>query len=75
VLLRHVWPLHGASLDLAVGLIAATAIVWAMVLVAVASDADRGRRGLLGPRLFGLVTAATMLLAAVAFVLALVAAP
>jgi uncharacterized membrane protein YidH (DUF202 family) len=76
VLLRHVWPLHGDSLDLAVGLIAAAAILWAAVLVAVTTwGADREASALLGPRLFGLMTTGTMLLAAVAFVLAFVAAP
>jgi hypothetical protein len=76
VLLRHVWPLHGDGLDLAVGLIAAAAILWAAVLVAVTtSGPDQDGGALLGPRLSGLMTTGTMLLAAVAFVLAFVAAP
>jgi hypothetical protein len=76
VLLRHVWPLRGGGQTLALGLIAAAAIGWAVVLVAVtASGGDRVQRALLGPRLFGLMTAGTVLLAAVGFVLALVAPP
>ena len=76
VLLRHVWPLRGGDQDLAVGLIAAAAIAWALVLVGVStSTIEREGRAFLGPRLLGLMTAGTMLLAAVAFVLAIVAAP
>jgi hypothetical protein len=76
VLLRHVWPLHGGAQDLAVGLIAAAAIVWAAVLVAVTAwGGDREPGGRLGPGLFGVVTAGTVLLAAVGFVLAFVASP
>jgi hypothetical protein len=76
VLLRRVWPLHGGAQDLAVALIATAAIVWAVVLVAVTGvGGDRDRTALLGPGWFGLLTAGTVLLATVGFVLAFVAAP
>jgi hypothetical protein len=71
VLLRHVWPLHGASQAVALGLIAAAAIVWAVVLLAaVTSDADRDGQLTTGRRLFPLITAGTLILSIVAFVLA-----
>jgi uncharacterized membrane protein YidH (DUF202 family) len=76
VLLRNTWPVRTDGQVLALGLIGAAAIVWAIVLFTFAiSGRDReaeapARRGALG-----LVTAGTLLLAAVAFVVSLVSAP
>jgi hypothetical protein len=76
VLLRNTWPVRTGGQVLALGLIAAAAVVWAIVLLAFAlsgkdREADpRARRGALG-----LVTAGTLLLAAVAFVVSIVSAP
>ena len=76
VLLRHLWPLQGTGQDVALGLIAAAAIVWAVALIAfTASGANRNEHAVIGPNVFGLMTAGTVLLAAVAFVLAFFAPP
>lgn len=73
VLLRHIWPLHGASQYVALGLIATAAILWAVALVTlVRSSPDGDGRLILGPRVFGLLTAGTLLLAFVGLVLAFV---
>jgi hypothetical protein len=76
VLLRHIWPLHSTAQDLALGLIAAAAIMWALVLLAVmTSGGDREGNLLLGPRVFSLMTAGTLLLAVIGFGLAFFAPP
>jgi hypothetical protein len=76
VLLRRLWPLHGAAQRLALGLIAAATIVWALVLLAVATaGAGRGGQPVMGHRVFPLMTVGTLLLALVGFVLAFVAPP
>jgi uncharacterized membrane protein YidH (DUF202 family) len=71
VLLRHVWPLHGTDEEVALGLIAGAVVIWAVVL-AFLTLAARGRRadGPHGANLFRIMTAGTLLLAAVGFVAA-----
>jgi uncharacterized membrane protein YidH (DUF202 family) len=74
VLVRHLWPIEGTGRDVAVCLIGAAAIVWSIALVAFThSGIHRPGGGLAGPRFFGLMTAGTVLLAAVGFLLALIA--
>jgi uncharacterized membrane protein YidH (DUF202 family) len=74
VLLRRIWPLEGEAQKLVLGLVAAAAIVWAVVLLVVtAAHSSQGNRVMIGPRVFPLMTAGTLLLAAVAVVLAFVA--
>ncbi len=76
VLLRHVWPLRGAGEDVALGLIAASAIVWAAALLAfTVSGADRDEEVLLGPNVFRLMTVGTVMLAVVGLLLAFLTAP
>jgi hypothetical protein len=76
VLLRRLWPLHGAAERLALGLIGASATLWALVLLTiVAAEAGRGGQPVMGRRVFPLMTAGTLLLALVALVLAFVAPP
>ena len=73
VLLRHIWPLHGASQYVALGLIATAAILWAIaLLMLVRSSADHEGNVILGPRVFGILTAGTLLLALIGLVLAFV---
>jgi uncharacterized membrane protein YidH (DUF202 family) len=74
VLLRHVWPLRGADQELALGLIATAVAAWAVVLSvltfsAAHRDADVPHRA----NVFRLMTAATLLLAAVGFIAAFAA--
>jgi uncharacterized membrane protein YidH (DUF202 family) len=71
VLLRHVWPLQGTDQDLALALIAAAVVVWAVVLAALTystrhHEASAAHRA----SVFQLMTAATLLLALVGFVAA-----
>jgi uncharacterized membrane protein YidH (DUF202 family) len=71
VLLRHVWPLQGTDQELALALIAAAVVVWAVVLAALTystrrRDAPAAHRA----GVFRLMTAATLLLAFVGFVAA-----
>jgi hypothetical protein len=76
VLLRHLWPLRGAGAYVALGLVAATAIMWAAALLVFATDFDEKRRGAFrGSRPLGLMTVGTVLLAAAAFVLAFFVSP
>src|SRR6516164_4783037 len=65
VLLRRVWPLSSIGRDVALGLIAAAAIMWAIVLFMLSASRS-GRTGplLLGARVFSLMTAGTLALAA-----------
>ncbi len=74
VLLRHVWPLRGTDQDLALGLIAAAVVVWAVVLAVLTTSARR-RDGDAphDAHVFRLMTAATLLLALVGFVAAFAA--
>ena len=76
VVLRHLWPLQGVDEDLALGLTAAAAVVWAVALLVLTLPI--GRRGENLPRgsgVFKLMTAGTIMLAVAGFVLAFVAAP
>ena len=76
VLLRRLWPIHGAAQRLALGLIAAAATLWALVLLAIAASiAGRDGRPVMGRRVFPLMTAGTFILALVGLVLAFVAPP
>jgi hypothetical protein len=76
VLIRRIWPLHGGAEKLALVLIAAAAILWALVLLMVITGNSDLEVGLVsGRRVFPLMTAGTLVLAAVAFVLAFVAPP
>jgi hypothetical protein len=71
ILLRHVWPLDDTAEVLALGLIAAAAIIWGVALLALTTSGPRQAAGSLLPaRTFGLITAGTLLLAAAGFVLA-----
>jgi uncharacterized membrane protein YidH (DUF202 family) len=75
VLLRNVWPLRGRAQDVALGLIAAAAIAWAVGFLArTAPSVDRDSDVVLGPTIFRLLTSGTVILAVVAFVLGLLAA-
>jgi hypothetical protein len=76
VLLRHLWPLRGDGQDLALGLVAATAIVWAIAYLAFTIVGDgRDEHSLRGQRAFFLVTIGTAMLGVVAFGLAFLAPP
>jgi hypothetical protein len=76
VLLRHIWPLHSTAQDVALGLIAAAAIIWALVLLAIMTSGGERQGGLLlGRRVFSLMTAGTLLLALIGFGLAFFAPP
>jgi uncharacterized membrane protein YidH (DUF202 family) len=71
VLLRHVWPLRGTDQDLALALIAAAVVAWAVVLALFTHSASRW--GAVMPhraRIFRVMTGATLLLALVGFVAA-----
>jgi uncharacterized membrane protein YidH (DUF202 family) len=76
VLVRRLWPLHGAAQDVALALIAASGMAWAAAL-AVFSTSAPGRVADLRPRpvIFRLMAAGTVLLAIVAFGLAFLAPP
>ncbi len=71
VLLRHLWPIETASELLAVAGIAVAGIVWAVgLLLFTSATASRDEEGLLGERVFRLITLATLLLALAGLVLA-----
>jgi hypothetical protein len=71
VLLRHIWPLHGTGQDVALGLIAAAAMVWAVALLAfTTSAAGRESQPQERPRAIQLMTAGTIALSAVGFAVA-----
>jgi Domain of unknown function (DUF202) len=76
VLLRHLWPLRGAGGDVALGLVAAAAMVWAMILLTfTTSGVARAHFGHRGTNVFWLMTVGTVILAAVGFVLAFFVSP
>jgi Na+-translocating ferredoxin:NAD+ oxidoreductase RnfA subunit len=76
VLLRRVWPLHTTDQVVALGLVAAAAVLWALVLLAFAARAPGADAGApMRPQVAWLITAATVTLAAVGFVLALFPPP
>jgi uncharacterized membrane protein YidH (DUF202 family) len=71
VLLRHLWPIETAGELLAVAGIAVAGIAWAVgLLLFTAATASRDEEGLLGERVFRLMTVATVFLALAGFVLA-----
>ena len=61
VVLRHLWPLKGTDESVALGIIAAAAITWALAILALRSGRSDGSPG--GHRPFGLMTVATVVLA------------
>jgi hypothetical protein len=76
VLLRRIWPLHGEADKLALGLVAAAAILWALVLLLVTTaGSGPDEHVIMGRRVFPIMTAGTVILAVVGFVLAFVAPP
>jgi uncharacterized membrane protein YidH (DUF202 family) len=73
VLLRHLWPLEGTGQVVAMVLVGAAAIVWALALFAFThAGANRDENVLLTRDVFRLMTVGTVLLALVGFVLSLV---
>jgi len=71
VLLRHIWPLQGTGEYVALAVIAAAAIVWAVsLLVFTSSSANRSDEALFGEKVFRFMTVGTLMLAVVGFVLA-----
>jgi uncharacterized membrane protein YidH (DUF202 family) len=73
VLLRRIWPLHGTGQDVALALIAASAMVWAAAyLVFAAARADQYRHRMNPPQVIYLMSAGTVVLSIGAFVLAFV---
>lgn len=76
VLLRHLTPIRSTGQAIALGLIAASAIMWAAALLALSLAAgDRDPSALGGPRVFLVMTVATLILALVGFLLAVFAPP
>lgn len=77
VLVRHLWPLRDTGQDVALGLVAAAAILWAVALglFTMTGEQRDDEHLVVRPSVFGLMTSGTILLAVVAFVLAFVAAP
>ncbi len=76
VLLRRIWPLHGEAQTLALGLIAASAIVWALVLLGVVTArSGHAAQAVMDRRVFRLMTLGTVVLAVTGFVLAFAAPP
>ena len=71
VLLRHLWPLEGDGELVAIAAIAIAAVVWAVgLLTFTRSAAGRVEEGVLGEKVFRLMTIGTLLLALSGFVLA-----
>jgi hypothetical protein len=71
VLLRHLWPIETAGELVALAGIAAAGIMWAIGLFTLTrSMAGREEEGLVGERVFRLMTTGTLLLALAGFVLA-----
>lgn len=74
VMLRHLWPLRGTEQVVALSLIAAAGIAWGLAVLTLTSR-DGARAAWHGERTFRLVTAGTVLLAVVGFVLAFFGPP
>jgi hypothetical protein len=71
VLLRHIWPIHGAGQYVALGLVALAAILWAIALFMLTrSFPDRDGNLIIRPRIFRLLTSGTLLLALIGLILA-----
>jgi uncharacterized membrane protein YidH (DUF202 family) len=76
VLLRHLWPLEGASQIVALIVIAVASIVWGLALLAFTrAGAERDENVQLTRNVFRLMTVGTVMLAFVGFVLSIVAVP
>lgn len=76
VLLRRVWPLHGTDQVVALSVLGAAAIMWAAALLASARSGVARDEGVpAGGRVLWRITAGTLALAALAFVLALLPPP
>ena len=73
-LLRHVWPLRGTAQVVALALILGAVLVWAISLRIFTSAGVGAEDVHLGPRVFGLMTAGTLILATAGFVEAFVGA-
>ena len=74
VLVRHLWPISGPGRYVALGVIAAAAIVWATALFFFSSSRATGAvPG--GPTIFCLMTVGTVMLAVVAIVLSFLVPP
>lgn len=68
VMLRHLWPLHGAASAVALGLVAAGALAWSCgMAMAWRGARDVAAAGPTDPSTFRVLTLGTFLLAAVAF--------
>jgi uncharacterized membrane protein YidH (DUF202 family) len=64
VVLRHLWPLRGTDESVALGIIAAAAIIWALALLSLhVTRRDRRNGFARGDRTFGLITVGTVVLA------------
>jgi uncharacterized membrane protein YidH (DUF202 family) len=71
VLLRHLWPLEGDGELVAIAAIALAAVVWAIgLLTFTRATAGRAEEGVVGEKVFRLMTIGTVLLAVGGFVLA-----
>jgi hypothetical protein len=75
VLMRHLWPLDSDAQYIAMGLVAAAAVVWATALLLFSTSGDRDVRLLRGGRVFGLMTLGTLALALVGLVLTFTTGP
>ena len=76
VLLRHAWPLHGTDQVVALALIGAAAIVWAVALLTSTRSGGKPDEDVpVGGRALWMITAGTLVLAALAFVLAVLPPP
>lgn len=74
VVLRHLWPLRGTDQLVALGTVAASAVVWALVISALRVHRGELRHGgPVGHRAFGLMTVGTLVLAAGAVTLTILA--
>ena len=75
VLARHIWPLRSSSQDIALGLIGAAAILWAVILLTFGRSSAVQEVRILRENTFSMMTAGTLLLAATGFVLAFFTSP
>jgi uncharacterized membrane protein YidH (DUF202 family) len=76
VLIRHLAPIRSTGQEVALALIGVAAILWAVALLTFTlSGAGRNPEALVGPRIFLLMTVATLILALVGFLLAVFAQP
>jgi uncharacterized membrane protein YidH (DUF202 family) len=69
VMLRHLWPLHGAGSAVALALVAAGAVAWSRGMAMAWRGADRATGGPTDPSTFRMLSLGTFILALVAFVI------